>query len=73
MKKVTPRDFRHLKVGDEVTRMLAGVVEMKLQVTEVDENFIYCGPWTFERVTGFEYDPEIGSGSEFGIIASFLV
>lgn len=74
-------DFRSVEVGDTVTRMLGGEggVEMKLKVTKVDENLIYCGfddpaqAWTFDRATGIEEDPDLGWGVESGVTGSYLV
>lgn len=60
--------FKDIKVGDTVTRMLAGTLPMKLEVTVVDE-FIHCGPWKFSRKNGaeidedLEWDDENGTGS----------
>lgn len=54
------RDFRHVKVGDTVRRMLAGVVPMDLVVSEIDDQLIHCGDWTFDRDTGAEVDLELG-------------
>jgi len=51
-----------VKVGDKVTRWLAGTVPMPLLVTEVTPDLIICGAWTFDPVTGAEIDPEIGWG-----------
>jgi hypothetical protein len=48
-----------LKVGDTVTRMLAGKVPMQLPITAIDD-MIRCGfddmEWTFHRETGLEID-----------------
>lgn len=43
-----------IKVGDIVTRIIAGSVPMVLKVTEVDD-FIHCGPWKFSKETGAEF------------------
>lgn len=59
--------FKHIKVGDGVIRNLGGL-KMLLQVTSVDEEFIYCGgrglkdidSWKFCRATGAEIDEELG-------------
>lgn len=48
-----------LQVGDKVTRMLCGVIPMDLKVTELTEDIIVCGAWTFARKTGHEIDEEI--------------
>ena len=53
--------FRELKVGDAVTRDLCGI-KMPLKVTEVDERFIHCGWWKFDRDHGYEVDEELGWG-----------
>jgi hypothetical protein len=45
-----------LKVGDTVTRMLAGRIPHKLKVTAISPNLVECGPWTFDPVTGAEID-----------------
>lgn len=62
--------FGHIKKGDEVTRLLAGVVPMKLIVGKVDETFIYCGSsdgivdtnegWKFRKDNGAEVDEDLG-------------
>lgn len=75
---VMSKNFSDVEVGDTVVRMLAGVVRMEMKVLLVDDEFIYTGSpddagWRFERNTGFEYDPEMNSGTEFGSVASFLV
>ena len=51
--------FEHVQVGDTVTRMLAGTVPMELDVSQVTEDRIICGPWEFDRITGIEIDDEI--------------
>ena len=52
--------LRSLRPGDKVVRMLAGTIAVKMRVSEVDETFIHCGPWKFNRDFGFEVDEEIG-------------
>jgi hypothetical protein len=52
-----------MKVGDIVTRNLAGA-EMRLCITEIDETFVHCGPWKFDRKTGAEIDEELGWGND---------
>lgn len=62
-----------LKVGDVVTRMLAGKIPMKLRITEVTETVIKCGAWTFHRKTGFEIDEDLGwTGEPNTFSGSFL-
>lgn len=57
-------NFESVKAGDEVIRMLASSIPMPLTVSEVDEEFIYCGPrdvgWKFSRKTGGEVDEFLG-------------
>jgi len=52
-----------MKVGDQVTRVLAGSVNMPLKVTEIDDNFIHCGPWKFDKNTGAEVDEDLNWGN----------
>ena len=59
--------FRDIKVGDVVTRMLAGQIPMQLRVTDIDDNFIYCGGpegWKFDKKTCMEVDEELGWGND---------
>jgi hypothetical protein len=73
------RNFLYVKEGDVVTRMLSGVVPMKLRVTKVDDILITCGipdgpgGWTFDRITGIEEDHDLQWGIAFGYTGSFLV
>lgn len=67
--------FRSIRPGDTVTRILGGH-PMQLGVTEVDEEFIYCGgdgSWKFDLDTGWEVDEGIGWGPASGITGSFLL
>jgi hypothetical protein len=71
-----PGPYRAVKVGDRVTRLLAGSIPMRLVVTHVDDRFIYCGGpggWKFDLDTGDEVDEEIGWGPQFGLTGSFLL
>jgi len=64
----TQQNFEHVKVGDTVTRMLAGTVPMLQEVGKVDETFIYTfndrvpleEGWKFRRSNGAEVDEELG-------------
>jgi hypothetical protein len=73
---VNRRTFEHIRAGDVVCRMLAGA-PMRLRVTAVDAELIWCGEpgagWSFDRVTGVEIDHEIGWGPQYGISGSYLV
>lgn len=51
-----------IKVGQFVTRMIAGTIPMELRVTEITEDRIYCGGWEFDRATGAEIDDDLGWG-----------
>lgn len=69
-------DFRSVKVGDRVVRLLAGELPMELVVTEVSDGVIVCGGpegWRFDRATGIEVDEELGWGPRFGITGSYLL
>lgn len=62
------------KVGDKVTRMLAGKIPMELEVTEIDDYFIHCGPWKFDKTWGYEVDEALGWGIGDDIITgSYIV
>jgi len=50
-----------MKVGDTVTRMLGGVVPMRLKITEITQNHIICGAWVFNKHTGNEVDEDLDS------------
>jgi len=67
--------FLDIKVGDKVTRMLAGTIPMVLEVNGIDDNLIYCGEhgWTFDRDTGQEIDEELGWTKESGMTGSYLL
>jgi hypothetical protein len=69
------RTFNHIKAGDKVTRMLAGIVPMELKVVHVDDRYIYAGApweegtppedyagWKFDKTYGYEVDEGIGWG-----------
>lgn len=60
--------FSHIRPGDKVVRMLAGVVRSELNVSFVTDDLIICGPketgWTFCRKTGVEIDEELGWGPD---------
>lgn len=58
--KMVPYNGREIKVGMVVTRVLAGVVTMPLEVTEVTSRFVTCDWWHFDRATGAEVDEELG-------------
>ena len=68
--------FEHVKAGDKVTRMLAGTIPVELNVTEVTDTEILCGPrdvgWMFDRVTGAEIDEDLGWGPPPKMTGSFL-
>ena len=59
--KINTAWLKDVKVGDIVTRWLAGVIAMDLRVTEIDDKIIYCGKehgWWFDRATGCEIDDD---------------
>lgn len=53
------KTFEYVEVGDKVNRMLAGSLMMLLQVSEITDDQILCGPWVFDRKTGHEVDDVI--------------
>ncbi len=53
-------NFKQIKKGDVVTRLLAGAIPMQLKVSEVTETEIICGAWKFDRETGAEIDEVLG-------------
>jgi hypothetical protein len=61
--------LQNVKVGDVVTRNLAGV-PMKLKVTEVTHDRILCSPWEFSRRNGAEIDGDMGWNES--VTGSFL-
>lgn len=52
--------FNKIKIGDTVTRILAGGVPMQIKVSAIDDTLIHCGPWKFSRKNGAEIDEELG-------------
>jgi hypothetical protein len=57
--KITKEELKKVKVGDGVERMLAGIIPMGLRVTEVTDDLIICGAYTFSRENGNEIDEDI--------------
>lgn len=53
-------NFKDVKEGDTVIRLLSGLIPMELKVTKVTEEFIFCGDWTFDINTGGEVDTDLG-------------
>ncbi len=51
-----------MKIGDTVTRIIAGDLNMPLKITAITPTLIYCGPWSFCRFTGAEIDAELNWG-----------
>jgi hypothetical protein len=45
-----------LKIGDEITRMISGIIPMPLKITNIDDKYIYCGDWKFSKINGAEID-----------------
>ena len=61
--------FSHIKPGDTVRRMLAGVIRTDLKVTSVTDKLIISGKdeesgWCFCRKTGVEVDKLLGWGPD---------
>ena len=55
---LTKEQYRAIKPGDVIERMLAFTIPMYLNVQTVDEKIIDCG-WIFDRNTGLEIDEDI--------------
>lgn len=55
---LTKSQYRDIKEGDVIERMLAFCLPMKLRVQSVDEDTIDAG-WVFDRNTGLEIDEDI--------------
>lgn len=51
-----------MKVGDKVTRWLAGSIPMELTVTAIEGDRFMCGDYTFDMKTGAEIDEDLGWG-----------
>lgn len=66
-------DFKHIKVGDVITRMLAGKVPMQLKVSEVTEDKIIAGWYTFDRIYGAEIDEDLNWGPPPLATGSFIL
>lgn len=71
-----------LKVGDKVTRMLAGVIPMELTIGKIEGGIIYCQVpntngqsdgdwWKFDQM-GCEIDEYIDRLTGGGMVVSFL-
>lgn len=55
--------FADLKVGDQVERLIGGIVPMKMTVHKVfDDKIIMRGGWEFCRQTGAEIDEDLNWG-----------
>ena len=59
-RKLTEEELQSIKVGDTVTRLLAGELEQLLKVTNITEEKIICGDWEFHLKTGGEIDLYLG-------------
>lgn len=57
-------NYREIKVGDVVKRMLGGRVPMELKVSEITDDLIVCGWWKFSRNNGAEIDEDLGWNEE---------
>lgn len=64
--------LQDLRVGDPVTRWLAGRFPMELTVTAITSDLIRCGHWEFDRTNGGEMDLEIGWDARDGATGSYI-
>lgn len=60
MREVITESFTDINVGDAVNRYVDETMLMKLKVTRIDEQYIYCGDWKFSRRNGAEIDEDLG-------------
>ena len=70
--RVVPR-LQQVKVGDTVTRYLAGELRHMLTVTDVTSDKIICADWEFDRVTGAEIDDVLDWGPPPKATGSYIV
>lgn len=61
-----------MKIGDTVTRMLAGTIPIKLIITGLTDDRIICGDWEFDRASGAEIDELLNWGPPPKMTGSFL-
>jgi hypothetical protein len=63
--------LKELHTGDRVTRLLAGVIPMEMEIVEIKDGLLICaavqedgslfmGEWSFCQQTGGEVDPDLG-------------
>lgn len=72
MPKIDKQWLQNLKVGDTVTRWLAGTIPMNLVVASLTEDVVDCG-WTFCRRTGCEVDDDLGWGPPPKMTGSYIL
>jgi hypothetical protein len=76
--------LQKLKPGDKVIRLIGNKVPVEMIVRKVEGGLIYCEAsdapgwadeelWTFEQLTGIEYDPDLHWGSKWGATGSYLI
>ena len=58
-KPLTKEQYRAIKVGDIIERMLGFAIPCYLKVAEVTDTIIDTGMWVFDRNTGLEIDEDI--------------
>lgn len=51
-----------VRVGDELTKMLSGLVPIKITVTGIDKDYIHCGDIKFDIVNGKQYNENVDFG-----------
>jgi hypothetical protein len=52
-------ELSELKINDEITRMISGIIPMSLKITNIDDKYIYCGDWKFSKTNGAEIDEDL--------------
>jgi hypothetical protein len=61
---LSQEQYREIKAGDVVERMLGFIIPVYLIVQEITDNIIDCG-WTFDRNAGLEIDDDIPTTASY--------
>lgn len=75
------KSFVEAKVGDKVTRMVAGTLAVPMTVVEIKGDLLVCSAddspqgifWEFDINTGMEVDESLEWGPKFRATGSILV
>ena len=61
-----------VKVGDEVTQWVAGIIAISKTVSEISDTIIACGGCVFDRATGAEIVKDSSGGPPPLLTGSFI-